>query len=140
MNGKFFLAVIVTAIIAFFGGWLIFGIVLSSYYKAHTNPASFFLMKESMGALAIAILSTSVLITWIIQRTGSTTFMKGFATTLWVSFLIILTFDLNMYAFWDIFDLGILIVDVIASSIFWALIGGLAGWIIGREKNPVLAT
>lgn len=137
MNSKFFIAVLVTALAAFLGGWLIFGLALAGFYTSNINLESLIIMKSPtiLWAMIVGIISWAVLITWVLQKTGSNTFAKGFATSLWVSFLMVLIFDLNMFSMWAIYDLDVIIVDILVSTVFWGLIGGIAGWILGTERK-----
>lgn len=139
MNTRFFLAVLVASLLAFFGGWLVFGVAFSDYYDSNMNKAAKILIKEPMAIWAIAIsnIAWTLLITWVLQKTGSTTFMKGLSTSLWISFLVILVFDLSIYGFWDIYGLGFIAMDIIVTSIFWGIVGAIAGAVLGSGKNAV---
>lgn len=136
MNRNFYLSVIVVTIVSFFAGWVIFGMALMDYYSAHTNEAAKSIMKDEnsmvMWAIVVSNLATSVLITWILQKTGDRTFASGFKTSLLISFLIMLGFGMGLYAFWDLYDMQLMLVDIIAGSLFWGLMGGIAGWLLGR--------
>lgn len=143
MKTKFFLAVLASSALAFFGGWLIFGIIFNEYYSSNTNEAAKLLMKSptNMWAVAVSNIAWALLITWVLQKTGSTNMMKGFRTSLWVSFLVVLVFNLSMYAFWNIYELPFLLVDSVVSSIFWGVIGSVSGAILGSgQKVMVKAT
>lgn len=86
-------------------------------------------------AMAISNIAWAILITYVLEKTGSNSFVKGFITGLWVSFLVMLIFDLSIYAFWNIYNLSFLITDIIISSLFWAVGGGLAGAILGSPRR-----
>jgi hypothetical protein len=88
-----------------------------------------------MWAIAISNIAWSLLITWVLHKTGNTTFLKGFATSLWISFLVILSFDLSMHAFYAVHETSFIALDVIVSSFFWGIVGGVAGWVLGTGKN-----
>jgi hypothetical protein len=133
MNYKFFLAVLAASLIAFLGGWLIFGVVFSDYYSSHTLEGARLLIKEppEMWAIALANVAWALLVTWILEKTASINFTRGFLTGMWVSFLVVFIFDISMYSFWEIYDLGFLCMDIFITTIFWGLIGGVAGAILG---------
>lgn len=137
MKTKFFLAVLAASVLAFFGGWLIFGIIFNEYYSSNTNEAAKLLMKSptNMWAVAVSNIAWALLITWVLQKTGSTNMMKGFRTSLWVSFLVVLVFNLSMYAFWNIYELPFLIADSVISSIFWGIVGSASGAILGSGQK-----
>ena len=140
-NRKFFLAVLTASVLAFFGGWLVFGFLFMDYYSSNTNEAAKILMKDepALWAVAIGNIAWAVLVTWVLQKTGSSTFYKGFMTSLWVSFLVITLFDISMYAFWNIYELRFLLVDIIISAFFWAIVGGVAGLVLGIERKKTVA-
>lgn len=142
MNGKFFIAIIVSSFVAFWGGWLIFGFVFADYYSSNMNAAAAVLTKDPPSFLAIGIanIAWSILIAWVLQKSNSRSFVTGFLTSLWVSFLIMLAFDLSMYAFWDFYKIGFLVVDIILGSLFWAVVGGVAGAILGSGKKIAVTT
>lgn len=137
MNSKFFFALIVSSALAFFGGWLIFGIVFMDYYASSTSELAKTLMKSpsNMWGIAISNIAWALLITWVLQKTGSTTMMKGFMTSLWVSFLVSVAFDVSIYSFWNIYDIRFMIVDIILSTLFWGIIGGVSGAILGSGQK-----
>lgn len=137
MKTKFFLAVLAASVLAFFGGWLIFGIIFNEYYSSNTNEVAKVLMKSppSIWAIAVSNIAWALLITWVLQKTGSTNMMKGFRTSIWVSFLVVLVFNLSMYAFWNIYELPFLIADSVISSIFWGIVGSASGAILGSGQK-----
>src|SRR2546428_8571757 len=118
MSNRFFLAAITGAIIAFLGGWLIFGIIFKNYYSSHINEIARVIVREEPKVVAIAIsnIAWALLLTFVLQRTGSTNFAKGFIMSLWVSFLIALIFDFSVYAFWNIYEIKFLVMDLVITS------------------------
>lgn len=141
MNNKFYLSVLAATVVAFLGGWLVFGVIFADYYMSHTNEAAKILMKDppEMWAIAIANLAWSVLITYVLEKTGGNTFLKGFMTGAWVSFLTMVVFDISMYAFWNMYDLGFIFVDILIGTIFWGIVGGVAGAVLGSKHRTVAA-
>ncbi|HLC82677.1 MAG TPA: hypothetical protein VJI69_02530 [Bacteroidia bacterium] len=137
MNSRFFLSIIVTSFLAFFGGWLLFGIVFADYYMSQASEVSKVLMKNppEMWAIAIGNIAWVLLITCVLQKVGSLTFTKGFLTSLWISFLVMLMFDISIYAFWNIYKIEFLFVDIIVCSAFWGIMGGIAAIILGSGKK-----
>jgi hypothetical protein len=139
MNNRFFLAVLAASVIAFFGGWIIFGVVFSDYYMSNTKEVAKILVKPEpeIWAIAIGNIAWSILITYVLQKTGNTSFAKGFITSLWFSFLVMLIFDLSVYAFWDIYGIKFVITDILISSVFWGIVGSVSGAILGIKKKTV---
>lgn len=138
-NNRFFLAVLASSLFAFFGGWLVFGFLFMDYYSSNTNEAAKILMKDEpvMWAIALSNIAWALLITWVLRKTGSTGFYRGFMTSLWVSFLLITVFNISMYGLWDIYEIRFLIVDIIGTSLFWGVVGGVSGVVLGMSKKAV---
>lgn len=139
MNSRFWLAVLVAAIIPFFGGWLIWGILLGSYFEANTTEGALALQRAEedmiLWAIIVAHLVWGFLITWIIKETGSTTVQKGAVTALIVIVLFVLGMDLFLYSMMDMFTgLGVIVVDVIANGVLAVITGAAVGWILGRGQ------
>jgi hypothetical protein len=137
MNTKFFLAVLVSSVLAYFGGWLIFGIGLNNFYSMNTNEAAKVLMKTPLNlvGMAISVIAQSVLITWVLQQTNNTNAMRGFTTSLWVALLTTLSFDLSLYASWNVYNEQLLVVDIFTTTIFWGIIGAISGAILGSGSR-----
>lgn len=142
MNRNFLLAVLVTTVVSFFGGWLVFGMLMMDYYTAHTTEVAKAAMRPEADVVMWAIVGSnlvfSLLLAWILQKTGEIGFMRGFKTGLLVSFLVMLSFDLGMYAFWNAYDMQFLLMDIVLGTLFWGLMAGVAGWMLGRG-NPATA-
>jgi hypothetical protein len=142
MNAKFVVAILASTVIAYFGGWLIFGIVFDDMYTSNVNPAANFLQRTEpmLWAVFIATLAWCILLTWVLQKTGNTGFKKGFLVGFFISFLIMVLFDLNLYAFWDLYPLKFIVTDIFIGSFFWGLIGSVSGLVLAFKKNAPIPT
>jgi len=141
-NNRLLLTIIITTVIAFFSGWPIFGIIFGDFYSSNMNPDAAFLMKTepALWPLFFATLAWSALLTLVLHKTGNVTFKKGFLTSLWLSFFLMVMFDFNMFAFWDLYNMGFIFVDIIVGTIYWALIGGISGAMLAMRKKTVQVT
>jgi hypothetical protein len=141
MNTKIITAAIVGSIVSFFLGWLIFGNLLMGFYEENTMHYEGMMRHMPVfWAIFLSGLASSFLFAMILSRTpGGNTFKGGFTTILWVGFLLCLSFDLMMYAMYHLMRVRLLIADVLLSSLFFAVIGGVIGYMLGREKTPVPA-
>ena len=139
MKPKVIYAVLGATVTAFFIGWLIFGLILSSYYKSQTIfYAGLEKDPPEMWAIIIMNLSWSVLLVYIFQVWAEIkTFMKGLTAGLTIFFLVILGFDISMYGFMNLMSFQSILVDIVANTILGGLVGGVAGLIlgIGEEKS-----
>ncbi|CAN5849570.1 hypothetical protein BH20ACI4_BH20ACI4_32620 [soil metagenome] len=128
-------ATVAGGIAFFFLGWLIFGLLLAEFMKAHTinYPG---LLKEPMPdmiPLALANLAWAWLIAFIFDYwAGIKTFVGGLKGGALIMFPIILGIDLQFMAFMNLYQgFTPLIVDVIASTVLGAIAGGVIGLILG---------
>jgi len=139
MKPKVIYAVLGATATGFFIGWLIFGLILASYYK---SQMIFYQGLEKdppeMWAIIIMNLSWASLLVYIFHVwAGIKTFVKGLTAGMIVIFLVVLGFDISMYGFMNLMSFQSLIVDIIANTIMGGLVGGVAGLIlgIGEEKS-----
>jgi hypothetical protein len=133
MNTKTLLGALLTGVLAFFLGWLIFGMLLMNYYQSNMTIYDG-LMKEPMAmwAIAVANLVFGLMMTYIFTLGNVSTVTKGFTTGLIVTLLMTLGFDLFMYAQFNLYKATLLAVDVIANGLFGGVIGAFLGWWLGR--------
>jgi len=137
MKTKVMLAVLAATVIGFLLGWLIFGVVLADFYK---NNTTFYqgLMKDPpfflgflLGSLYLGILIVYIFDRWVKIDNFTSGLYQGFI----IYFLMILSFDTFMYASMNLFNIGIIIVDVIANAVLGGIVGGVAGWVLGNGKK-----
>ena len=133
MNTKIIIAGVLTGIISFLLGWLIFGVLLMDFYMANSTLYTG-LMKDPPNFVAIFIsnLSWGLLIAYIFHLAGIKSPQKGFITGLIIFFLVILGVDLLYYAQMNLFGLKVVVVDVIVNTVFGGIIGAFVGWWYGR--------
>lgn len=137
MNTKTLLAGLVGGVVAFFGGWLIFGILLMDYYSANTTVYEG-LMKEppDMLFLVISNLAWGFFFACLFQKIGGIkSFGSGFTNGLIFSFIAMLMFDASMYAFFNLNSMTLIIVDVVVGTLFGAIVGGVVGLVLGTGKQ-----
>jgi hypothetical protein len=126
---------LVGGIVMFFLGWLIFGLLLAEFMKAHTiNYAG--LMKEPMPdmiPLALANLVWAWLFAFIFDYWANIrTFVGGLKGGALIMFPIALGIDLQFMAFMNLYQgFAPLIIDVIAATVLGAIGGGVIGWVLG---------
>ena len=140
MDTKFLLAVLVAAVISFFGGWLVWGMLLGGYMEADMTEAAKALQKPeeemSMGLMVVANILWGLSVVWVVSRTGSNNLTRGAVTGGILVFLIALTMDLFFYTMMNMYSgLGIVAVDVIANAAMGAVMGACAGWVLGYGQS-----
>ena len=137
MKPKIIYSFLATAVAGFFLGWLIFGIILDSYYKSQTMVYEG-LMKNppDMWAIILMNIGWAAFLVYVLHfLAGIRTFLKGFTTGLTLMFLISFSFDISMYGFMNLMTFQGTIADIIANSIFGGLLGGIAALILGFGEN-----
>lgn len=141
MNSKLFLAAIGGTVASFFLGWVVYGMLMMDFYKANTIVYAG-LMKDPpvFWAIALGNLCTSTLLAWIFSKIGITTFMRGATTGLWVGFLLTAWTYAFSHAFMNLYSVKLTVADLVVSSLFTAVIGGIIAMILGMGKSPATTT
>ncbi|MDZ4715122.1 MAG: hypothetical protein SH819_06590 [Cytophagales bacterium] len=137
MNTKTILAGLAGSFFAFFGGWLIYGMLLMDYFQANTTVYEG-LMKDppDMLFLAVSNLAWGFLFAYLFQKIGTIkSFGAGFTNGLVLSFIITLMFDTSMYAFFNLNPLSFIVVDIGVGSVFGGVLGGVVGFVLGTGKQ-----
>jgi hypothetical protein len=121
------LGTIVGAIVLYVVGYLIFNMAAADFYAANqTGPAGAFRDALLQWADISMNVPFALLITlFIARRTGAPTITEGFVAGAVVGFLIWLTADMNYYAFANLWNLSVVIVDPLLEAAH-AGIGGAA--------------
>lgn len=138
MNNRFFLAAIIGGIAYFLLGYLVYGVMLMNFYSAHTTTYPGLMRAGIMfWSIFLSSLCMAFLLTWIFGRWGNiNTLSGGLMAGFIVGLLTQASFDLGIYAFFNLYDCTYLIVDIIVTSFFTAVIGGIIAWILGYNMKP----
>ncbi len=131
-------ATIAGAIVNFFGGWVIWGILLRSYFEGTMNATGKSMMRPdpNFAPLILAQVVFAFLFALIFDRWASIrTFAGGAMAGAILSVLIGLGFDLQMSAFFvemhNDSSMMPLIVDLLAGAVMGAIAGGVIGAVLG---------
>jgi uncharacterized membrane protein len=140
MNKKLIFAALAGAILQFFLGWLVYGILLVNFMESNTTHYEG-LMKDMKGpgfmiGIFLSGLVMSFLVAYIFQRWGKfVTFMKGLSAGAFLGFFLALSYDLYFYSSMNLMTLTGTIVDIITSTIMSAILGGVIAWILGYKSE-----
>jgi Na+/proline symporter len=137
MYPKILLASLAGTIWNFFGGWVIYGMLLHDYYESHTIVYEG-LAKDhpDMIWLVISCFAPALLIVLVIDRIDKGTLVGGAITGFSVGFLLQLTFTSSMFSFFNMHDGSILLaVDVTTAALFYGVTGAIGGAILGFRKG-----
>jgi hypothetical protein len=135
MKLKTVIAAIAGAVLYFFLGWLVYGILLMGFYEAHTVHYEG-LMKEMPNLFAIFLsnLLMAFLFAWIFDKWANIrTFGKGFVGGMIISFLAFASMDISFAGMMNLYETPTLIVDIVVSTVLGGLIAGFIAWILGME-------
>ena len=136
MNTKTLLGALIAGVVSFLLGWLIFGILLMDYYAANKvqYPG---LLKDPMEIwpIAVADLAWGLLVSWIFSMANIKTVAKGVTVGFLIGFLMVLGFDLFVYAELNLYSTRLLALDVIMNGVMGAASGAVLGWWYGRPAK-----
>lgn len=137
MNTKAILAGLAGGVFAFFGGWLVYGILLMDFTSSHAIPHEGVMKNPpDMIFLVISNLSWGYLLAYIFYKWANIkTFGAGFTGGLIISFLVVFMIDTSLYAFYNLSDLTGTVADILIGSVFGGLIGGVVGWVLGTGNK-----
>jgi len=140
-SSRFLLAGIVAGIVYFLLGWLVYGMLLTSYMTDNTLAGTMRDEKEMIWwALILGNLASGFLLAYIVGKTGATTAGSGAVVGLVVGLLMALAFDLTMYGTSKIITNAQFIgIDVAASAVMSAITGAVTGWVYGMKKAVATA-
>ena len=134
MNTKTLVAGLLSAVVTFLLGWLIFGVLLMSYY--HSNMLAFpGLLKNPPDILFIgfANLAWGLMLAYVFSLAGINTASKGFITGFIIFLLISIGFNCMFHAQFNLFSRRVFIIDSIANGVLGAMAGAFIGWWYGRK-------
>jgi hypothetical protein len=139
MTSKTFIAALLGGIASFILGYLIYGMALMSFMAAHAGSATGVMKTEMnssnmihifIGNLAGSFLLAYIFDVWANIRTLS----GGVKAGALIGFLMAINFDFVMLGTSNIMTFNAAIVDILASAVLVALVGGVVGWWLGRSK------
>ena len=136
MKSKTLIGGLIAGVLSFLLGWLVFGILLHSYYEANTfKYPGLERVEPIMWALIIANLAWGLLLAYILDLAGANSMAKGFTCGLIVFFLLALGMDTFFIAFMRLMRLRLAAVDIAANALFGGVVGAVVGWWYGRGNN-----
>ena len=121
-------------VVAFFLGWLFFGILFPDLLKI---PLEGFMKPEAemvMWAMIAANLLWGLFLAYIfVQWANISTWISGAKAGATVGFFISAIFDTGYYAMSNMFTLNSMLIDIVVNTLFAGLTGAVIGWWLGRK-------
>ena len=138
MNTKILIATVTGSVFNFIGGWVVFGMLLMSFYKSNSKPYDG-LSKGEMPDLSFIFISgifSAYLVTYVVRKAGQGfSFAVGFKHGLAVYFCMAAWADLSIYAFYNLNNMTLTLTDICAQAIFGGINGGIIALVLGSGKN-----
>ncbi len=139
-NSKFLIAGIAGGITYFLLGWIVYGMLMMSFFDAnHGGATGVMRTDENMvwWALILGNLSFGFLLSYIFNKWANiTSLAAGFAAGAVISFFVGAAYDLTMYGTSDIMNLKGTMVDIVLSTVVGGVVGGVVGLVSGMGKKP----
>ncbi len=133
---KRILATVVGTVVAFFGGWIIYGMLAEGLFEGHMDN-SLSRGEENMiwWALILGNLFLAYLLAYIFEHWngGVKGIMAGLKIGVMIGLIMALGYDFMMYSMSTMMDLTGLFIDVICSGLWMGLTGGAVGFMYGRD-------
>jgi hypothetical protein len=139
MDTRMLLAGLAAGVAGFLLGWLLFGILLMGYFEANMFSYEGLMKSEvdmNMPVLLLGNVVTGLLVAWVCWRTGDTTAIAGLRTGAILGFLVYASFGLFFYSMMNWYTgITVMVVDVLANTLWTAIIGLVAGLVLGIGKK-----
>lgn len=137
MNAKLVIATIAGTIVSFLFGWLVFGMLLQGFYASNSlHYAGLDKMPPDMICLVAANFVYALLLAVISDSWAKAyTWMDGAKVGAIVTVLMVLSFDLFMYAFMNMMGKKLVGVDVVLNLVLGAIVGAVIGICLGYKRT-----
>ena len=137
MKTKFILAGLTGGVFNFFLGWLVYGIVMMSFFESNTLHYDG-LMKEMpvMWLLILSCLSTAFFLAFIFDRWAHISTVKGgLVGGLIIGLFIGVMYDLSFMSMWNLYNVKAVIADILLAGIVYSATGGVIGGVLTSGKK-----
>ena len=136
-TSKLLLGTVVGGVVYFSLGFIVYGFLMK--YSMANSPMGSIMRAEADTQWWAAILSnllTGFFLTWVFGRWANVkTLMGGVTAGAIIGVLISAAYDLGFYAWTTLFTLKDVGMDVVMSAVFFAITGGVIGWVLGMGKE-----
>ncbi len=129
---------IAAGLILFFGGWLIYGVLLQDFMTANYDQTGMRSMDDFIWwAFIVANLLSGYLITFVIKLKKVTGLVNAVIRSFSLGILVGGSLDLSIYSMeLQFINFKAVVVDIIFYSLLFA-VAGIVSWFILREKEKV---
>jgi len=136
MNTKTLISGFVAGIVAFFVGYLIYGVIMANYFMS-TMPSYPGLIKEPMEIWAIGVGNViwGILLAWILNAAGVMSAAKGAIYAAIAFFLFTVGSGFIVFGQMNMNTIQGIFVEGLCSALMMATAGAVAGWMLGRPSG-----
>ncbi len=133
MNTKTLISGIVAGIVAFFVGYLIYGVVMADYFMS-IMPSYPGLVKNpgEIWAIGVGNLIWGILLAWMLNSAGVVTAARGATYAALAFFLYSLGSGFIVFGQMNMYPIQGIFAEAICTAIMVAVAGAVAGWMLGR--------
>lgn len=138
MNVRAILAAIAGAVVMFLLGYVVFGVAFASWYEQQMVGAKALLHTPTpvLWALFLGQLMFTLLLATVYDRYASiSTPVGGAIAGLWMGFLVYLSYDLSLFAFFKFITLQFAVIDALLNTVIAAIAGAVIGLVLGFGKK-----
>ena len=134
---KIILATLAAGITGFLLGWIIYGMALMDFMTANTTEYEGLMKAEpAIWVYLISNLTGGFLLSWIFSTWPShTNFMAGFKSAAIIGVLICFAYDIVFWGTMNWINGTALVVDVLAGTFMYGVMGGVAALVLGKVKE-----
>jgi hypothetical protein len=145
-NNKFFLAAILGALTFFLLGWIVWGMLLKSFMDSQSGLSPDVMaqvMKTedqfNWAAMVVSNLAMALLLATILVWGGFTSTSAGMRAGAIVGLLTAMMFDFLFVGMSNLMTTTGAVVDIIASTVVWAIGGAVIGMILAKGTSTATA-
>lgn len=136
MYQKITAATLCGALTLFLAGGLIFEVVLKSWMTENIKAMGDCVnISPNMLHIILANLVLALLFSTVLYKFGISTFRSGAIAAAWIAFLLVIWFDVWMFATFHFMTTQMFLMDVVTQTLMGALAGGVIGWVLGKVKS-----
>lgn len=139
-TNKILLAGLAGGAVYFFLGWLLYGMLLMSFFEAHQGAGAAGATRAETDmvwwAMILGNLAAGMVLAIIFGRWANISTVKtGAAAGAVIAGLVALSYDLMIYSTTTMSDLTGVLADVVVYAIMGAAAGAVVAWVLGYQKK-----
>jgi flagellar biosynthesis protein FlhB len=136
MNAKNMVGALLTGILIFALGFLIFMLLLGQYFSENMiQYPGLFRTEPEYISLVLTCLSYACLLTYVFSAAGIAGIQKGFMAGAIIGLLVQINVDTYLYSQMHLMGKKLILIDVALNGLMSGIAGAFLGWWMGRGKT-----